>query len=213
MRKLLLVALVVSTLGASQAVAQNLLKNPGFEDPTVDTGSSLGKWFRFGSGANGTSSESTTSPHSGARDISLTTIGSNQFAGAFQLLENPLSPGTALPIGPGAKLTFTGWHKSVGVSNQTSEIKIEWTGAAQNRVDVLNVGPDYTQFTHTGVAPAGTTGATITYAISSFGAGQNANVQVLIDDFSVTVVPEPATAGMIGLASLGLVSLARRRRK
>jgi len=54
----------------------------------------------------------------------------------------------------------------------TSEIKIEWTGAPQNRFNVLTLGTDYEMCTHTGVAPAGTTGATITCAISSFGPGQ-----------------------------------------
>jgi hypothetical protein len=208
MRKILL-AVAILALCAGQATAQNALKNPGFEDPTVDTGSSLGQWFRFKSDA-GSSTESTAMPHGGARHISLETSGANQFAGVFQTLESQVVPGVNRPIVPGASITFTGWHKSVGVSNQTSEIKIEWTGAPQNRVDVLNVGPDWTQFTHTAVAPPLTTGATITYAISSFGPGQTSDVTVYVDDFQATVVPEPATAG--GLA-LGLAALARFRRR
>jgi hypothetical protein len=214
MKRNLLAALVVLTLGASSALAQNALKNPSFEDPTIDTGSAIGKWFRFDSGAGGDSVESTVDPLTGARHIALSTIGANQFAGVFQTLENPALPGGARPIGPGAVVTFSGFHHAVGATNQTSELKIEWTGAPQNRVDIINVavGP-YLPFLHSGVAPAGTTGATITYAISTFGPGQNTTALVHIDDFLVTVVPEPATMGMIGMSALGLVGVARRRRK
>lgn len=208
MRKFLLVASVILTLGASQALAQNALKNPGFEDPTVDTGSSIGQWFRFQSGS-GVSAESTTEPLSGARHMSLQTIGANQFAGVFQRLESV--PGVPRSIVPGATITFSGFHKAVGPSLATSEIKIEWTGAPQNRLDVLNLPATYGPFSHSGIAPAGTTGATITYAISSFGPGQGDST-VFIDDFTVSVVPEPATAGMIGLGALGLIRLARRRK-
>ncbi len=208
--RMILSALMLVALGASQAAAQNALKNPGFEDPTVDTGSSLGTWFRFKSDA-GASTESTAMPHGGARHIALETAGANQFAGVFQTLESLTNPGLTRPISPGATVTFNGWHKAVGVSNQTTELKIEWTGAPQNRLDVLNVPVgDYSQFSHSAVAPAGTTGATITYAISSFGAGQTGDAVVYVDDFDVTVVPEPATIG--GLA-IGLVGLTRIRRR
>jgi hypothetical protein len=211
MRKILS-ALVVVALGASSAAAQNALKNPGFEDPTVDTGSSIGTWFRFGSGAMGVSSESTAMPHGGARHIALETSGANQFAGVFQTLENPGLPGVARGIVPGATVTFTGWHTAVGTSNQTTELKIEWTGAPQNRFDIINVPVGaYSQFTHSGVAPAGTTGATITYAISTFGAGQNGDTLVYVDDFDVSVVPEPATIGGAALGLLGLAHIRRRK--
>jgi hypothetical protein len=212
-----LVALAILTLGASQASAQNALKNPGFEDPTVDTGSSLGQWFRFASGT-GSSTESTVDPRSGSRHIDLEVVGANQFAGVFQRLESVANPGTPLSINPGATLTFSGFHKliaPVGGTPPTSELKIEWTGAPQNRLDVIALPAVYGPFTHTGIAPAGTTGATITYAISTFGAGQG-DSQVYIDDFTVTFgpfVPEPATAGMIGAGALGLVGFVRRRRK
>jgi hypothetical protein len=191
MRKILL-ALAIVAVGGSSAAAQNALKNPGFEDPTFTSGTSLGRWFRFDSGTFGSSAESTMMPRSGARHIALETSGANQFAGLFQTLENPAVPGANRPIAPGEIVTFSGWHKAVGTSNQTSEIKIEWIGAPQNRLDVLNVPVGaYTQFSHQGVAPAGTTGATITYVISTFGAGQTGNTLVYIDDFQVTLAGFP----------------------
>jgi hypothetical protein len=187
-----------------QALAQNLLENPSFENPTVDTGSANDVWFRFGSGAQGTSSESTASPRTGSRHIELTTLSALQFAGVFQNLNQSITPGTIVQ--------FTGFHKAVGVFNATSEIKLEWQGAPnppQSRIDVLTVGSSYEQFTHTATAPPGTTGLVVTYAISSFGAGQGAST-VHIDDFSATIVPEPALcASAFGL--LGLWGLRRRR--
>ena len=142
--------------------------------------------------------------------VALQTVGPNQFAGVFQTLEDPALSGTALSVTPGTIVTFSGWHMAVGTSNQTSEIKIEWTGAPQNRFDMINIPVgQYTPFTHTGVAPAGTTGATITYAISTFGPGQNTDALVFIDDFDVRV-PEPATMSGLALGLLGLAGMRRR---
>jgi hypothetical protein len=198
---LALSATAAVAMATSNAAAQNALSNPGFEDPTVDMGSAEGNWFRFAS-ATGASTESTAMPRSGSRHIDLSIVGANQFAGVYQLLPN---------VGAGQTVTFTGWHKSVeNPFNATIELKLEWQGNPQNRVDLLTLGSDYEQFTHTGVAPAGTTGLTVTYAISSFGAGQG-DATVYIDDFSATIIPEPAAFGMLGAAALGLVALRRRR--
>jgi hypothetical protein len=136
----------------------------------------------------------------------LDTVGANQFAGVFQNLNRPVTAG--------ATVTFTGWHKAVGADLSTHELKLEWQGSPnppQNRVDVFNIGSDYTQFTHIGVAPAGTTGLVATYAISTFGAGQG-DTTVYIDDFSLTIVPEPATVGMAGVSLAGLAFIRRRRK-
>jgi hypothetical protein len=200
---IVVVALAVA-LPSARALAQNLLDNPGFEDPTVSMGSANDVWFRFGSGAGGTSSESTTAPRSGARHIELTTIGANQFAGVFQNLN--------LPVAPGDIVTFSGFHKSVGSPfNATVEVKLEWQGAPQNRLDILALGTAYEPFSHQGVAPAGTNGLVVTYAISSFGAGQSGTASVHIDDFSVTIVPEPAALGTLAFGLFGLASVRRRR--
>jgi hypothetical protein len=116
-------------------------------------------------------------------------------------------------VNPGDMVTFSGYHKSlVDPFNATREVKIEWTGAPQLRVDEFAIPTDYTQFSLAGVAPAGTTGVTVTYAISSFGEGQG-EANVYIDDFNVAIVrvPEPASVmlGLVGL--LGLVGFVRRR--
>jgi uncharacterized protein (TIGR03382 family) len=207
MKQNLLSALAVCMLVASQAAAQNLVENPSFEDPTVTMGSANDVWFRFGSGASGSADESTAGPRTGSRHIAFTLNGPNQFAGVFQNLN--------MTVNPGDEVTFTGWVRNVsGVPfNATQEIKLEWQGSPnppQNRLDVLTMGSTYEMFTHTGVAPAGTTGLVVTYALSSFGPGQNGNMFVFLDDVSVTI-PEPAT-GLLALGSLGFVAVARRRR-
>jgi PEP-CTERM motif len=210
MRKNLLGALAAFMLFASQATAQNLVENPSFEDPTVDMGSANDVWFRFGSGANGVSSESIVMPRTGSRHIALQLTGANQFAGVFQNLNMPVSPGQIVNLSGFAK------NASDLPFNATQEIKLEWQGTPnppQNRLDDLTLGSAYEMFSHTGVAPAGTTGLVVTYALSSFGVGQTGNSLVYLDDITVTIVPEPATVGLVGLGSLGLVAFARRRRK
>jgi hypothetical protein len=209
MRTSLLVALAVFMLFGSQATAQNLVENPSFESPTVDTGSANDVWFRFGSGASGTSAESTVMPRTGARHMELNLIGTNQFAGVFQNLNMTVNPGQIVNLSGFAR------NASGAPFAATQEIKLEWQGMPnppQNRLDVLTLGSNYEMFSHTGVAPAGTTGLVVTYAISSFGPGQG-NSLVHLDDVTVRIIPEPAAVGLLGLGSLGLVACARRRRK
>jgi hypothetical protein len=197
----LFIALASTAIRASQP---NLLANPGFELPTSTT-VAVGNWFRFGSGANASAFDATASPHSGAGHVGLGLIGANQFAGVFQDL--PVS------INPGQRLVFTGWHKSLeNPFNATSEMKFEWIGAPQNRVDLLAVGADYEMFKHSAIAPLGTVGARITYAISSLGANQG-NAKVYIDDFSVTIVPEPATACILAVGFISLLGVPGRMRR
>jgi hypothetical protein len=176
-------------------------------------GSANDVWFRFGSGAAGTAAESTVMPRTGNRHIALTlggtTIPGNQFAGVFQNLNQVINPGQVI--------SFSGWAKNASGApfNVTQEIKLEWQGTPnppQNRIDVLTLGDSYSQFTHTGVAPAGTTGLVVTYALSSFGAGQS-TASVYLDDISVTVVPEPGTVGLLGIGLASVAGLRRARRK
>ena len=210
MRKNLLAALTVFVLLESQATAQNLVVNPSFEDPTVSMGSANDVWFRFGSGANGTSSESTVMPRTGARHMELLLVGPNQFAGVFQNLNMTINPGQIVNLSGFAR------NATGAAFNATQEIKLEWQGTPnppQNRLDDLTLGSTYEMFSHTGVAPAGTTGLVVTYALSSFGAGQSGDSLVHLDDITVRIIPEPAAVALLGLGSLGLVAFVLRCRK
>ncbi len=197
MRKLFtlsFLSLLALTAGVAQA---NLLGNPGFE--TVPVGGA-GDWNTFSGG--GVSQHSTLMPRSGTGHMDLQTGGPNAFAGVFQF--------GSVTFPEGATVTLTGWHKSlVDPFNGTRELKIEWVGAPQLRVDTLAIGTEYEQFSLVGVAPAGVTAATITYAISSFNPGGGEN-NVYIDDFEVTATPEPASFVLVGLAVVGLIGIRRR---
>jgi len=208
MKRLLVLFVIFGLALCGVAQAQNELANPSFEDiavpmdpdPIVPTDAA--NWNEFMS-ANGVSQRVTTMPRTGDASMELIVDGANGFAGVFQTLQREISPG--------AVVTLSGYHKSLDQPfGATRELKIEWIGAPQLRVDEFVIGPDYEQFSLTGQAPAGTTGATITYAVSTFGTGQSF-AHVHLDDFDVRVIPEPATVMLLGLAAVGLVGLRRRR--
>lgn len=199
MKKMLLVlaACAVAALPALQASAQ--LANPGFEDPILD-GAFAGNWGRF-AGGPATATQDSVDPRSGAKHMIFEAAGADSYAGIAQDL--------ALPIGPGSIVKFSGWHKALFPSNATREVKFEWVGAPQTRIDSTVVGDTYSQWSETAVAPIGATGVRLAYVISTFGSGPEA--KVYLDDIVATVVPEPATAGLLGAGLLGLLGLRRRK--
>lgn len=198
--KRVLTLFVVLGLAAGSVAQANELGNPGFEATDGPNDSSI--WSEFA--GNGISQNITVMPRSGAAHQELFVDGANGFAGVFQALTTP--------IGPGAIVTFTGYHKSlIQPFGATRELKIEWTGSPQLRVDSLGpIGSGYEQFLLQGIAPPGTTGATITYAVSTFGAGQN-TAHMYLDNFEVTVIPEPTSIALVGLAAIGLLVIHRRK--
>src|SRR5580765_144641 len=90
-----LVALIMLVISASRASAVNLLANPGFESPvTADGPPFVGSWEAFNGGAGSSSNNSTTTPRTGAQDLLLNIVNTdNTFAGAFQDVPG-LTPGT-----------------------------------------------------------------------------------------------------------------------
>ena len=117
----------------------------------------------------------TVQPRTGSRHIALELADSAQFAGIFQNLN--------MPVNPGQLVTFSGYAlDAAGIPfNATQEIKLEWQGSPnpmQNRLDVLTLGDTYSQFTHSGIAPAGTDGLVVTYALCVLWPGPGRNVRV-----------------------------------
>jgi hypothetical protein len=200
---------------ASQASAQNLLDNPGFELPITRQGAPFDdNWEGFdgdGDGATADSANSSAMPRTGAMHLALSIINTNNsFAGAFQDV-----PG----LSPGQAVTFSGWHKTISSPlDLGSEVRIEWrnpAGTAEvsrtpNSTPIAT--SDYVQFSLTANVPAGAGIARVVYAIQTFGPEPTNNGTVFLDDTSVTVIPEPGSIALLGAGALGLLSAARRRR-
>jgi hypothetical protein len=199
-------ALMIVGLAASQASAQNLLANPGFEDPiTFDGPPFIGSWEGFNGGAGSSATNSTASPHSGAQNLDLTISGvANTFAGAFQ----------DVLVTPGQTLTFSGFQRTPGAFNVVNEVRFEWRNSVSNTEvgRTANFSPiptaAYAPFSINGVVPAGADTARIVYAIQSFTGDPAHTGTVYIDDVNASV-PEPTSLALLGAGAL----LAIRRRR
>ena len=152
MKRTLILFVILGLAFCGVAQAQNELANPSFEDIAVPMDpdpidpTDAANWNEFMS-ANGVSQRVTTMPRTDLHSMELIVDGSNGFAGVFQTLNRAISPG--------ALVTFSGWNKSLGQPfGATRELKIEWIGAPQLRVDSLGpIGSDYEPFVIAGVAP------------------------------------------------------------
>lgn len=190
--------LSVTTLSASA----NLLANPGFEDPVTTDGAPFqGSWEAFSDGAVGSSNNGTTMPRTGAQELDLALNGANGFAGAFQeVLANA-----------GDTVTFSGYHKDLAGTNGAGiEIRLEFRDTVSDtevsrtpNMTPASLGSSYELFSLTDVMPAGSDAVRVVYAIQSFG-GVNTQ-EIYVDDTSFVVVPEPATAALLGLGGLAML--------
>lgn len=201
-----LAALVAFAMFASRASAQNLLANPGFEDPiTFDGPPFIGSWEGFNGGAGSSASNSTASPRTGAQNADLSITGvANTFAGVFQ----------DVLVTAGQPLTVGGWQRTPGAFDVVNEVRIEWRNSVSNTEisRTANQSPaltgQYAQFSYTFTAPAGADTARFVYAIQSFGGGAAHVGTVYLDDMFATV-PEPASLSLLGAGALLII---RRRR-
>jgi len=210
----LLAALTAAVLWCSQARAQNLLTDGSFENPalfTADGPPFVGSWEAFNGGAGTSAVNDTLSPRTGARDAHLNiTATNNSFAGLFQ----------DIPVTPGQVYTYSGFHQSANANpaDYVTEARFEWRNSVSNtevsRNQVLPIaGAAYSPFSLTFAAPAGADTARIVYAIQTFSDTGTTNTgNVFLDDFSVTVAPEPSTLALATLVTLGGLGSRRVRR-
>jgi hypothetical protein len=211
MRSTFLAAFAVAALATAQASA-NLLANSSFEQPiTMDGAPFVGLWEGFSGGAGASSANGTAMPRTGLQELDLGIDGvDNSFAGAFQDVPNLI---------PGSPVIYSGYHKKgTDPADVGIEIRIEWRNSISNmeisRTPNLTTAPgnDYGLFSLPSVVPAGADTARVVYAIQTFGGepGPTNTGLVYVDDVSF-VVPEPATAMLLGMIGLGLACTYRKR--
>jgi hypothetical protein len=191
-------ALVLSVVSCSRAVAGNLVLNGGFE-----TGD-LSHWDVLGNPQFAGADATTIFPHSGQWDAELFTFPSSpqQFVGLRQVLNQPTGP-----------LTLTFWLKNdpgVVTSGGPSEFDVEWD---QSRVfHLLATNTDTSYHMYTVILPF----EKVEGGILQFDAIQNPSEWHLDDVVAVpeVAIPEPTSMVLAGTAAIaGLVAWVRRRHK
>lgn len=194
---------------ASAGIASADFANPSFEDPITFNGPPfVGSWEGFSGNFGGGAASATQGPvmpRTGANAVELAINTASGFAGVFQDIDGLVA---------GQEVTFSGWNK-LGSGLIGPEVRIEWRDASPGTTEVTrtpNLVPvltgEYTEFSLTTTVPAGATAARAVYAGQTFGAGLSGG-SIFIDDFSFSVVPEPTTALLAGVA---LAAAAARRR-
>jgi hypothetical protein len=201
---LLFSACPVATFG------QNLLANPGFEEPITFEGTTfIGSWEGFNLGVRATVGNSPTMPRTGAGHVELAIVDNdNAYAGVFQ--DVAVTPGVEYVFGGRVMTTSDPFDVAV-------EMRLEWRSATAeiSRTPNLSMAPTdtYTAVSLSGYAPIGAEVARVVYAIQSFGPQPTNTGIVYLDDMFFSVVPEPSSLGLLAFASLALGSRSAVRRR
>ncbi|MEM8680542.1 MAG: PEP-CTERM sorting domain-containing protein [Planctomycetota bacterium] len=209
-----LTAIASLTVSANTASA-NLLSNGSFESVLEYADPNLPNWFAFfGAGSTGTFSTvdpgymGMVMPSVGANNLSIANDGTpDGFSGVLQ----------AVAGSAGLEYTFSFDAKSnSGPSFPLgAEFRIEWLddggviGDTGNIAIAGSLTEQYQQFSVTATAPVGTTRVQPVIAVETFSANGSAG-NLFVDNTVLTAVPEPATAGLLSLASVALFCLRRR---
>lgn len=212
---LMTLTLALASSAASAAViGQNLLVNPGFEDPITFEPPFEGKWVGFqGPGepfVNLFVGSSPFNPRTGDQSLEVVIFDfSGTFIGVFQEVTG---------LSPGLKATFSGWIAGIsegGSAAPGTEIRIEWVDSASGqeigRTDNLTpvLTDTYEQFSLMDIVPVGADTARVVFVLQSFTGPANLH-EAFLDDTSFSVVPLPG-ALILMLSALAPLSLLRKR--
>lgn len=201
----------------------NLLVNPGFENSDI---SDWGVWRPGGSGLTAGASRTIGSPYSGSRHLYFGDNGSGTTSKARVVLSQWISLGDNdsedLSHLWGKEFTFSVWGKvSATNANPQMNLQVDLHNSTtkgggsppSTRTAILRSGDlaydgndVYQQFTFSGTISNGVKGVDIKVDIKRNDSGA---LDYYLDDASFTVIPEPATLGLIALASTSLLVVRR----
>ena len=202
-------ALAISVLTTQ---AQNLLVNPGFEDPLLSNPGVNQGWAAFGTAARSDMMFSVDYPHSGEYSLLAENAPGNNWnpVGVEQIVDGTLRGFPYAGITPGSPYTFTCWYLTdTGVTMSSVDpvaLQIEFLDSAMVSLGTTG-GFNYTlpsndtwyQGSVTATAPAGST-YLVVYAMFMDN-GQTTTENVYFDDAAIMYIPEPSS---LMLMSVGL---------
>ncbi|MEM1184790.1 MAG: hypothetical protein AAGI53_07270 [Planctomycetota bacterium] len=213
-------AIIALVAAGSVASAQNLLSNSSFESALNYDGApapvDVGNWFAFFGGADFQQAEivdptgglAPQAAPDGASVLQIITAGTaNTFVGVVQNVA-----ATA-----GLEYTFSFLARNIDPQGANTEFRIEWERAdgsiigdqfALNTNITDSLTTDFQEFSLSAIAPTDATALNVVIAAQTFGTpGTTAAFQY--DSASLTAIPTPAGAAVLGFAGL---AAARRRR-
>lgn len=235
-RMLTLFVVAAVVLGVSGLAKANLLSNGSFDLP--GPGLPITDWVKDESKtfSGPTTDLITLEPWAGPAPTPVTAGDQGGFFKAFQgnITTGDLAtahvyqdvPGTA-----GMKYILTGWagseaNYSGNIPNSVtkSQLAVEFLDAGNAIIGgsvldmVLGTGNGssipafgYQQYSVSAVAPAGTANVRARVSmVDGYGNPAGGGQAYVVDDFTLTAVPEPATFALVGLAVAGLVGIRRR---
>lgn len=208
---------VLATAGSSMA-GTNFLNNGSFEEALGFDFSNPSNWNGFFGGPAGTFlqafNDTGAAARSGDRALVTTIRGTEGVTDGFSAFTGHVQIVNGLTAGASYELAV--WARGNPTVLDGAEYRIEWQNAAGVEISRVNteIHPfltgEYQRFAITAVAPEGATRAAVVLAVQSFyHTGPLADTSVAWDDASLTVIPAPASLGLLTMA--GLVGIRRRR--
>ncbi|MEM0926061.1 MAG: PEP-CTERM sorting domain-containing protein [Planctomycetota bacterium] len=217
-RSIASLAILVSVLANDGAA--DIVLNGGFEN---GTGNSADDWANLAD-PNGSSGRSNADPRSGAFSAFIDFDNTNSAAPGAYFVQQNLGANTINPL-LDHELSF--WAKVEQTVFDSHDVfaQIQWLdqdnsngggfkGQELQSLIALGVNTDYQRFTLTDLAVPDDADSFLLRFQLSAGAVQSANNfnSLFIDDVTLTAIPEPGFAGLLGLAGLGCFAARRRRR-